>query len=137
MGNPLRVLIIEDSEADALLLVRELRHGGYDVTFERADTAEALIDALAHRQWDLVISDYTMPHLSGTDALKLVKERNLDLPFIFASGTIGEDIAVEALKQGASDYVFKGNLKRLVPAIERELKEAELRRDRRRTEKAL
>ncbi len=137
MGNPLRVLIVEDSEADALLLVRELRRGGYDVAFERVDTVEALIDALAHREWDLVVSDYTMPRLSGTDALKLVREKNLDLPFIFASGTIGEDIAIEALKQGASDYVFKGNLKRLVPAIERELKEAELRRDRRRTEKAL
>ncbi len=137
MGNPLRVLIVEDSEADALLLVRELRRGGFDVTFERAETAEALIDALDHREWDLVVSDYTMPHLSGTDALKLVRESNLDLPFIFASGTIGEDIAVEALKQGASDYVFKGNLKRLVPAIEREMKEAELRRERRRTEKAL
>jgi len=137
LGNPLRVLIVEDSEADALLLVRELRRGGYDVAFERVDTVEALIDALAHREWDLVVSDYTMPRLSGTDALKLVREKNLDLPFIFASGTIGEDIAIEALKQGASDYVFKGNLKRLVPAIERELKEAELRRDRRRTEKAL
>lgn len=137
MSNPLRVLIVEDSEADALLLVRELRRGGYDVTFERTDTAEALIDALVRRQWDLVVSDYTMPQLCGTDALKLVRERNRDLPFIFASGTIGEDIAVEALKQGASDYVFKGNLKRLVPAIEREMKEAEMRRERRRTEKAL
>ncbi len=137
MGNPLRVLIVEDSEADALLLVRELRRGGYDVAFERTDTLESLIDALDHREWDLVVSDYTMPHLSGTDALETVREKNLDLPFIFASGTIGEDIAVAALKQGASDYVFKGNLKRLVPAIERELKEAELRRERRRTEKAL
>ncbi len=137
MGNPLRVLIVEDSEADALLLVRELRRGGYDVTFERVDTAEALIDALAHRQWDLVVSDYTMPHLCGTDALKLAREKNLDLPFIFASGTIGEDMAVAAMKQGANDYVFKGNLKRLVPAIEREMKEAELRRERRRTEKTL
>jgi len=137
LGNPLRVLIVEDSEADALLLVRELRRGGYDVAFERTDTLESLIDALDHREWDLVVSDYTMPHLSGTDALETVREKNLDLPFIFASGTIGEDIAVAALKQGASDYVFKGNLKRLVPAIERELKEAELRRERRRTEKAL
>jgi PAS domain S-box-containing protein len=137
LGNPLRVLIVEDSEADALLLVRELRRGGYDVDFERTDTLESLIDALDHREWDLVVSDYTMPQLCGTDALKLVREKNLDLPFIFASGTIGEDIAVAALKQGASDYVFKGNLKRLVPAIERELKEAELRRERRRGEKAL
>ena len=137
MGNPLRVLIVEDSEADALLLVRELRRGGYDVDFERTDTLESLIDALDHREWDLVVSDYTMPLLSGTDALLTVREKNLDIPFIFASGTIGEDIAVAALKQGASDYVFKGNLKRLVPAIERELKEAELRRERRRGEKAL
>ncbi|MCL5966345.1 MAG: response regulator [Deltaproteobacteria bacterium] len=137
MGIPLRVLIVEDSEDDALLLVRELRHGGYDVTFERVDTAAAMTDALDRRQWDLVVADYTMPRFSGTEALKLVRRKSLDIPFIFASGTIGEDTAVTAMKEGANDYVLKGNLKRLIPAVERELREAEVRREHRRAEEAL
>ncbi len=137
MNTPINVLIVEDSEDDALLLVRELQHGGYDVTFEQVETAEALVDALDLRKWDLVISDYTMPHFRGTDALKLVRERDQDIPFIFASGTIGEDSAVAAMRNGANDYVLKGNLKRLLPAIERELREARMRRERRQTEKAL
>jgi len=128
MNIPINVLIVEDSEDDALLLVRELRRGGYDVTFEQVETAEALVDALDLRKWDLVISDYTMPHFRGTDALKLVRERDQDIPFIFASGTIGEDSAVAAMRNGANDYVLKGNLKRLLPAIERELREARMRR---------
>ena len=137
MNIPINVLIVEDSEDDALLLVRELRRGGYDVTFEQVETAEALVDALDLRKWDLVISDYTMPHFRGTDALKLVRERDQDIPFIFASGTIGEDSAVAAMRNGANDYVLKGNLKRLLPAIERELREARMRRERRQTEKEL
>ncbi len=124
MGIPLRVLIVEDSEDDALLLVRELQRGGYDVTFERVDTAEAMTETLDNRQLDIVLADYTMPHFSGTDALRLLRERELDIPFIFVSGTIGEDTAVASLKSGANDYIVKGNLKRLIPAIERELREA-------------
>lgn len=137
MENPLRVLIVEDSEDDALLLARELRRGGYDVAFERVDTAGAMTDALDRRQWDLIIADYTMPRFSGAEALRLLRGKSLDLPFIFASGTIGEDTAVTAMKEGANDYVLKGNLKRLVPAVERELREAESRQERRQAEEAL
>lgn len=137
MTLALRALIVEDSEDDTLLLLRELRRGGYDVTFERVDTAGAMTAALASREWDVVIADYSMPHFSGTDALNLLKEKRLDLPFIFVSGTIGEETAVAAMKGGAHDYVMKGNLSRLVPAIQRELREAEVRRERRRFEKQL
>jgi PAS domain S-box-containing protein len=137
LSIPLNVLIVEDSEDDALLLVRNLRRGGYDVAFERVETVETMIDALNRRIWDLVISDYTMPHLRGADALKLVRERDPDIPFIFLSGTIGEETAVTAMKYGANDYVFKSNFKRLLPAIERELREAQMRREHRKAEKAL
>ena len=130
MDKTLRLLIVEDSEDDALLLVRELRRSGYELVHERVDGAEAVSKALASATWDLVIADYTMPQFRGTDALKIVKQQGFDIPFIFVSGTISEETAVEAMKSGAHDYVFKGNLKRLVPAIERELREAEVRRER-------
>jgi signal transduction histidine kinase len=130
MGAPLRVLIVEDCEDDAELLIRELRAGGYDVDHQRVDTAEALTEALGAREWDLVLADYTMPNFSGTRALSIVRGSGLDVPFIFISGTIGEDRAVEAMKAGAQDYLIKGNIKRLVPAIERELREARTRRER-------
>jgi DNA-binding NtrC family response regulator len=94
MSQPIRVLIVEDSENDALLLVRELRRGGFDLKFKRVETAEAMAAALAQKTWDLVISDYSMPHFSGTAALELLKQCGLDLPFIIVSGTIGEDVAV-------------------------------------------
>jgi PAS domain S-box-containing protein len=136
MGIPLRVLIVEDSEDDALLLVRDLRRGGYDVTFERVETAETMAAALDDREWSIVLADYTMPHFSGIKALRLLREKDLDLPFIFVSGTIGEDTAVLAMKEGANDYVLKGNIKRLLPAVERELREVEARRERRRAEDA-
>ncbi len=137
MGIPLRALIIEDSEDDTLLLVRELQRGGYDVTFERIETAGAMTAALDNRQWDIVLADHTMPHFSGTDALRLLREKGFDIPFIFVSGTIGEDTAVAAMRSGANDYILKGNLKRLIPAIERELREAEVRQERRRAEERL
>ncbi len=130
MTTSLRVLIIEDSEDDTALLVRELRRGGYDVTFERVDSPEALDIAVAKREWDIVICDYSMPHFSGTDALRLLREQGSDVPFIFLSGTIGEETAVAALKQGAQDYLMKNNLKRLIPAIQRELRESEERQQR-------
>src|SRR5256886_7589031 len=101
------------------------------------DTPEALRAALAHQEWDIIFADYSMPHFSGTAALALVRERGLDLPFIFVSGTIGEDTAVEAMRAGAKDYVTKGNLKRLLPAVERELQDARERRDRKRAEATL
>ena len=134
MSRLLRLLIVEDSEDDTLLLVRELRRAGDDVTFQRVDTAEAMTAALARQAWDLIIADYSMPHFSGTAALELLKKSGLDIPFIFVSGTIGEDMAVAAMKAGAHDYVMKGNLKRLIPAVERELREAEGRRERKRLE---
>ena len=124
--------MIEDSEDDSMLLMRELRAGGYDVVHARTDSGTGLQAALDAQQWDLVLSDYRMPGFTGTAALKMVREREPDLPFIFVSGTIGEETAVDALKSGANDYVMKGHLKRLIPAIERELRDAERRRERRR-----
>jgi len=134
MAVALRVLLIEDSESDALLLVRQLRIAGYEVTSERVDTPAAMRAALDRQTWDLLISDYNMPLFSGTAALALHQERGLDVPFIFVSGTIGEDVAVAAMRAGASDYVMKGKPQRLVPAIARELRDAANRRERRRAQ---
>lgn len=134
MGQPLRALLIEDSEDDAALVVHELKRGGYDLIYERVDTREAVNAVLDQKTWDIIISDYTMPNFKGTDALEILKLKGIDIPFIFVSGTIGEDKAVEAMKNGAHDYVIKGNLKRLIPAIERELKEAKLREERTKAE---
>jgi two-component system cell cycle sensor histidine kinase/response regulator CckA len=135
MSILLRVLVIEDSEDDAALLVRELRRGGYEVSHERVDTASAMSSALDRQEWDLVVSDHSMPHFSGSAALSLLRKRESELPFIFISGTIGEEAAVAALKDGAQDYLMKSNLKRLVPAVQRELREAEERRERKRLER--
>jgi diguanylate cyclase (GGDEF)-like protein len=132
MGTPLRVLIVEDSDDDARLLVREVRHGGFDPKWDRVDSATALAEALDREPWDIIISDFTIPGFSGTEALSMTRARDPDLPFLFVSGTIGEDVAVGAMKAGARDYIMKGNLRRLVPAIERELREATLRREHRR-----
>ena len=137
MGQPLRLLIIEDSEEDALLLARELKRGGYDITWEREDTPEGVRHALASSEWDAVTSDYNMPRFNALIALGILKESGIDLPFIVVSGKIGEETAVEAMKAGAHDYVMKNNLPRLVPAIEREIREAEERRKRREAEVAL
>jgi len=134
MVTPLRVLLVEDSENDALLLVRELRRGGYEVTHQRVDSASAMHAALDGGKWDLVLSDHSMPGFSGTQALQLLRSRNVHVPFIFVSGTIGEEMAVSALKSGAQDYLLKGNLKRLLNAVDRTLQEAEGRRERRRLE---
>jgi PAS domain S-box-containing protein len=137
MGVHLRVLIVEDREDDALLLLRLLRRAGYDLTFERVDTAEATEAALDRQTWDIIIADYTLPEFNGLGALALTKERGLDLPYVVVSGSIGEDIAVAAMKAGAHDYIMKNNLTRLVPAVERELREAEVRRARKRAEDTL
>ena len=124
MSVPLRVLIAEDSEDDALLLVRELKRGGYEPAYERVASAAAMAAALDRQGWDLVIGDHSMPHFGGVAALALVRQRGLDIPFICVSGTISEEMAVAAMKAGANDWVTKGQLKRLLPAIERELREA-------------
>jgi PAS domain S-box-containing protein len=137
MSTPLRVLIVEDSEDDAILVLRELRRGGYDTTHERVDTAEAMKAALEEQEWDIVLSDYSMPHFSMPAALATVKEKGLDLPFIIVSGAIGEEAAVNAMREGARDYVMKNNLARLVPVVERELRETEARRDHERMQQAL
>jgi signal transduction histidine kinase/FixJ family two-component response regulator len=137
MSKLLRVLMVEDSESDALLIIEELRINGYDPTWERVDTAAAMTAALDGTPWDIVIADYTMPHFSALDALDLLKNKKLDLPFIIVSGTIGEETAVAALKAGAHDYIVKDNLARLAPAVEREMGDAEVRQLRKQAEAAL
>jgi len=132
----LRALIIEDSEDDALLLQRQLRSGGYELIARQVDTAEAMKAALEEETWDIIFADYTMPRFDGLAALHLLRANNADIPFIFVSGTIGEDTAVMAMRAGAQDYIMKGRNKRLLPAVERELHEAELRRERRQAEQA-
>lgn len=134
---PLRVLIVEDTEDDALLLVRSLRQAGYSLVYEQVDTSEAMTSALAEREWDIVVSDYSMPHFSALAALDVLKQSGLDIPFIVLSGNIGEETAVESMRAGAHDYVMKGHTARLLPAIDRELREAASRRQRRRAEETL
>jgi len=129
MPEPLRVLIVDDSEDDATLLLRQLRQGGWEPAHVRVDTADAMSAALDQGGWKLIISDFSMPQFSGFDALTLLRKRNVDPPFILVSGNVGEETAVEAMKSGANDYLFKGNLKRLGPVVERELREAAQRRE--------
>ena len=129
MGKPLRVLIVEDSENDALLLLRELRRSGYDPIYERVYTPGGLNTALEKKAWEIIISDFVMPQFSGLEALKLSKSKGLDIPFIITSGKISDDTAVLSMKAGAADYIMKDNLTRLGPAIERELQETAIRRD--------
>jgi PAS domain S-box-containing protein len=133
----LKLLLVEDSEEDAVLLLLRLRQGGYKVHCERVDTAPAMRAALRREPWDLVIADYVMPQFSGLAALELLKQQGADIPFIIVSGHIGEDTAVEAMKAGAHDYLMKDNLARLLPAVERELAEAEIRQARRQSEEEL
>ena len=128
--GPLRILLVEDSADDAVLLVQTLRRAGYEVTHRRVDTPEEMRAALEQGPWDIVLADYFMPRFSGLAALEILREKGLDLPFIIVSGRLGEDAAVEAMKAGAHDYVMKDHPKRLVPAVERELREAQARRDR-------
>ncbi len=137
MAIPLRVLLVEDSEDDAMLLLGELEAGGYQVAHQRVENGPAMRDALRSPAWDIVISDYTMPIFSGLEALAVAQEMCPDTPFIIISGNVGEDVAVEALRAGANDYLLKGNLRRLNSAVERELRDADSRRARRRIEDAL
>ena len=130
MTEPLRILIIEDSANDAELIVKELQRGGYEITFQRADTSAAMTQALVDQGWDIIICDYRMPKFSAPDAMALLRKSGLDLPFIIVSGSVGEDLAIAAMKDGAHDYIMKNNLARLIPAVERELREARVRRER-------
>jgi len=131
MSEEFRVLVAEDSEDDALLILRELQRVGYETTHQRVDTPEKLIAALDSQEWDAIIADYFMPQFSGLAALQIYTARDLDIPFIVVSGKAGEETAVEVMRAGAHDYILKDNLTRLVPAIERELREAQIRKERR------
>ncbi len=134
---PLRVLIVEDSENDAFLLLRELQRGGYEPVHRRVETAEAMREALRGAAWDIILSDYVMPRFSGLAALDLLRGQEIDIPFIIVSGKIGEEVAVESMRAGAHDYILKNNLARLLPAVRRELADAQVRRDRKAMEGAL
>jgi len=137
MEQPLKVLIVEDSENDAALLEIELERAGYAPFCERVQTADELGLALGRQRWDVIIADYVLPHFNGLAALAIVKEKGLDLPFIIVSGHITDATAVAAMKAGAHDYVMKDNLARLGSAVERELREAAVRVERRRSEEQL
>jgi signal transduction histidine kinase len=137
VSKSLRALIVEDSEHDAALLIRELRRGGYDLSFARVETPDAMHAALDDQTWDIVLSDYSMPRFSGPAALELVRARDLDLPFIIISGTVGEETAVASLRAGAHDFLVKGALARLLPAIEREMREAGSRAEKRKIQEQL
>jgi signal transduction histidine kinase len=137
MPKPLKALIVEDNERDAAILMRELNRGGYALESERVDTAEALNAALDRQAWDIVFSDYSMPRFSAPAALSLVRDRGFDVPFIIVSGTIGEDTAVEAMRAGANDFMAKGAMARLLPAIDRELREASVRAERKKMREQL
>ncbi|MFA4932447.1 MAG: response regulator [Caldisericia bacterium] len=137
MKPALRIVIIEDNPDDALLVVREVEHAGYAVQVQRIQTAEELREALAQGTWDLVLADYSLPHFSGTEGLAILWETGLDIPFIVVSGSIGEEVAVQVMRDGAADYVMKDQLARLGPAIERELREADERKHKRDAERAL
>jgi two-component system, cell cycle sensor histidine kinase and response regulator CckA len=136
-ASPLHVLIIEDSEEDADLIVLELKRGGYEPAYRRVDNREAMLRALEEGTWDVVLSDFSMPRFSVAEALSLVQEKGLDIPFVIVSATIGEEAAVEAMKAGAHDYILKHRLSRLVPAVNRELRESAMRRERRNLEEQL
>ncbi|MDB6032782.1 MAG: hypothetical protein JWM16_3120 [Verrucomicrobiales bacterium] len=137
MKTSLRALIVEDSEFDAQMMVSMLRKGGYEVAFERVETADVMEKALLNGPWDVILADYNLPDFNAPTALKLVQQSGLDIPFIIVSGGIGEDIAVSAMKAGAHDYLMKGNLSRLMPAVERELREAANRASQREAKQAL
>lgn len=122
MTRPLRALVVEDSEMDTELLVHHLRSGGYDITHQRVDSAAKMRTALSESTWDIVLSDFSMPSFNALLALAVLKETNLDIPFIIVSGTIGEDTAVQALKNGAQDFFIKGRLSRLLSAVDHELR---------------
>ena len=131
------VLLVEDSEPDAVLAVKTLERGGFRVHSQRVQSREEMEKALDSRNWDLILADHAMPGFSAPEALQLIKTRKLDAPFIIVSGYIDEDTAVAAMREGAHDYIMKGRLARLVPAVERELREAEVRQARRKSEEDL
>ncbi len=137
MAENLRVLLVEDSEDDAALVVRALSKGGFAPSCERVDTASAMAACLARQEWDLILSDYSMPQFNGLAALELIQEKGLDLPFILVSGAVGEEAAVEIMRAGACDYVMKDKLARLAPVVIRGLREAANRKARQQADRAI
>jgi signal transduction histidine kinase len=137
VATPLQILIVEDNPEDVTLVVRELVRGGLAPVYHRVDTAPAMKSALAAQTWDLVIADYSMPTFSGVAALEILQQSGLDIPFIIVSGSVGEQTAVSAMKAGAHDYIMKSALGRLVPAVQRELQEAAIRRGKRQSDQEL
>ena len=134
MGQKIRVLIVEDSEDDALLIMRELERGGYEPEVERVETKERMSEVLDRGGWNVVIADYSLPNFSGLGALRLIQGKGIDLPFIMVSGKMEEDTAVEVMKAGAQDFITKGKMTRLSVAIDRELNEADVRKEQKRLE---
>ncbi len=137
MSELLRVLQVEDSPGDALLTERSLTKAGYTVYFERVVNAAEMVAALAKQPWDMIIADYRLPEFDAPSALALLQESGLDIPFIVVSGGLGEELAVAMMRAGAQDYLLKGNLARLAPAVEREIRDAHTRRQREEAERAL
>lgn len=137
MGIPVRVLLVEDSEDDAVLVIDELREGGFDPSWERVETLEAMTEALEHRDWDIVIADQVLPRFSGIEALNLTQGRDADLPLILISGHLSEEEAVDAMRAGARDFISKNKMARLSPAVARELRDAQMRRERRQAREQL
>ena len=133
----LRVIVVEDSEPDAFVLTALLRAGGWQVVQRRVANATDLRNTLLSEPWDLILSDHTMPGFSAPEALALVQSTGIDIPFIIISGGIEEGVAIEAMKAGAHDFLMKGALGRLVPAVQRELREAAVRAARRDAEATL
>lgn len=136
MKPQLHVLLIDDSPEDADLVILELKKE-FDPVHARVDKGPALEAALKEKTWDIIIADFVMPQFSGLAALKMVQQHDLDTPFVIISGNVGEEVAVEAMKAGAHDYLIKNKLTRLIPAVKREIREAAIRHQRRQTEDAL
>ncbi len=135
--KPIKIIIVEDSEDDSILLLHELRKGGLDPEYIRVETADGLSKALEEGSWQLVISDHALPTFSAPEALDILNSSGLDLPFIIVSSMIGEDVAVAAMKAGANDFIMKNNLTRLVPVVERALFDAGVRAERKKAREAL
>lgn len=131
METLVRTLLVEDSEDDALLISRQLDREDVDNYCRRVETGDVFKKALEEEQWDVIISDYSMPSFTGLDALNILKTTGLDIPFIIVSGMIGEDTAVQVMRAGANDYIMKDNLTRLLPAVQREMADATVRKERR------
>lgn len=135
--RPLRVLLVEDNLDDAELILAELRRRGFATDVSRVDSEAATRHALTTGEWDVVLCDFNLPTCTGTDILRVVRQCDADVPFLFVSGSIGEEVAVAAMRAGAHDYILKENLTRLEPAVSRELRDAEERRQHRQTSEAL